>query len=50
MRRTRRFARHQLTWFRRWRHVEWIDVGPEEPLDSIGEKVLKKFNHSGGSK
>lgn len=39
---TRRYAKRQLTWFRRWDFVEWIDMdeySEEEAVDVIKSKV-----------
>ncbi len=39
-RRTRRFARKQMTFFRSFRGVRWIDVEPGEPSPATAERVL----------
>jgi tRNA dimethylallyltransferase len=33
--RTRQFARRQLTWFRRQLDAEWIELKPDEPLETM---------------
>ena len=33
--RTRQFAKRQLTWFRRQLATEWIELKPDEPLESV---------------
>ncbi len=41
---TRRYAKRQLTWFRRWPFIEWIDMGmntPEEVIELISQKHKK---------
>jgi len=38
---TRRFAKSQRTWYRRFRDVRWIDVTPDEPVEHTAEKVLQ---------
>lgn len=36
---TRRLAKHQRTWFRKFPTARWIDVGEDEPAKSIAERV-----------
>ena len=38
---TRQFAKHQRTWFRRFRQTHWIDVAEDESADRLTERVLK---------
>lgn len=38
---TRRFAKRQITWFKSFRHTNWIDVKPEDDVEIIGNKILK---------
>jgi tRNA dimethylallyltransferase len=40
---TRRLAKNQRTWFRRWRDVTWIDVGPEEQTENVATRLLEKL-------
>lgn len=37
---TRRFAKSQRTWFKRFRETRWLDVGAEEPAESVAERVV----------
>lgn len=37
---TRKFAKAQRTWLKRFRSVQWIDVGPDDSVDTIGQRVL----------
>jgi tRNA dimethylallyltransferase len=37
---TRRYAKRQMTWFRREPHVRWIDLAPQEEAQEVAEKVL----------
>jgi tRNA dimethylallyltransferase len=37
---TRRFAKRQLTWFRRDARIRWFDVGEESEIPRIAEQVL----------
>ncbi|MFC1514979.1 tRNA (adenosine(37)-N6)-dimethylallyltransferase MiaA [Candidatus Omnitrophota bacterium] len=39
---TRRFAKRQLTWFRKDKRIEWIDSGGKNP-DAIAEEILCKL-------
>jgi tRNA dimethylallyltransferase len=39
--RTRQFAKRQLTWFRRQLDPEWMELQPEESLDSIAANLLQ---------
>ena len=36
---TRRLAKGQRTWFKTFREVHWIDVGPEEAAESVTERA-----------
>lgn len=36
---TRRLAKHQRTWFRKFTTATWIDVTPEEPASTIASRV-----------
>jgi tRNA dimethylallyltransferase len=40
--RTRQFAKRQMTWFRRFRELRWIDVGQEEAAEAVAERLLKE--------
>lgn len=39
--RTRRFARRQRTWFRRFPDVRWVDAAPGEPDASLARRLLE---------
>jgi tRNA dimethylallyltransferase len=39
-RNTRRYAKRQLTWFRRYEGFEWIDVGEAESAQSVAARIL----------
>ncbi len=44
---TRRYAKRQMTWFRRWPFIEWIDLdrfSMQEALELILKKVATKSN------
>lgn len=38
---TRRFAKRQLTWFRRDRRITWLDVSTFENAEALGEEVCR---------
>ncbi len=40
-RNTRRYAKRQLTWFRRDKRIKWLDVGEFDSMDSIVDHVSK---------
>lgn len=44
---TRRFARRQLTWWRKDDRIEWIDVGPGTPPEVTAEEIMKLPKISG---
>ena len=41
--RTRQFAKRQLTWFRRHGQMEWIELKPGEPLETIFKHHFSHF-------
>src|SRR5699024_407116 len=44
---TRRYAKRQLSWFRRWPFIQWIDLdesSTEQAINFIGEQVAGKRN------
>ncbi len=41
MRNTRRFAKRQITWLKRYDMVKWIDVTPSDTADDVIEKMAK---------
>lgn len=44
---TRRYAKRQLTWFRRWDFIRWIDMDqtrPQEALEIIRKHLAAKLN------
>jgi tRNA dimethylallyltransferase len=43
--RTRRFAKRQMTWFRSFPHVNWVHVSETDSIKHISENVLKHFIH-----
>jgi tRNA dimethylallyltransferase len=45
-RNTRRFAKRQLTWFRRDKRIHWFKVEDEKEFPSIARKTLELFKRS----
>ncbi|MBN3038304.1 MAG: tRNA (adenosine(37)-N6)-dimethylallyltransferase MiaA [Candidatus Omnitrophica bacterium] len=37
---TRRYAKRQLSWFRREKGIRWIEVGPEDAPEAIAESII----------
>jgi tRNA dimethylallyltransferase len=42
-RQTRRFAKHQMTWFRGMGEVEWFDV-PPQGLEALRGQLLRRID------
>lgn len=42
---TRRFAKHQRTWFRRFPDVKWFDIPPDEPPGRTAARILSQGDH-----
>jgi tRNA dimethylallyltransferase len=38
---TRRFAKSQRTWFRRFHEIQWIDLKPDDTADAIADSILR---------
>jgi tRNA dimethylallyltransferase len=43
---TRRFAKRQMTWFRSFPDVQWLEAGEHEDLKTISEKIISIFKSS----
>jgi tRNA A37 N6-isopentenylltransferase MiaA len=41
---TRRLAKGQRTWFKTFKGVRWIDVGPEETAESVIERAKRELD------
>jgi tRNA dimethylallyltransferase len=41
--RTRQFAKRQLTWFRSFPQIQWVDAGPESSTREITREVSRRF-------
>jgi tRNA dimethylallyltransferase len=42
---TRRLAKHQRTWFKRFRNINWLDIDPEEPAEEIFKRARKLLDN-----
>ncbi|MBI5722477.1 MAG: tRNA (adenosine(37)-N6)-dimethylallyltransferase MiaA [Planctomycetes bacterium] len=40
---TRKLAKKQRTWHRRWTDVKWFDLSPDETADATVERILKEM-------
>lgn len=41
---TRRLAKKQRTWHRRWRDVQWFDIPDDESPDATAERILREVD------
>ncbi len=46
-RRTRQFAKRQMTWFRTQAQVEWVTVKPGEPAEETAEEIIGAYKRLG---
>ena len=46
--RTRRFAKRQMTWFRRQLQAQWIDLSPQASAESAAAQVQARLQSSSG--
>lgn len=46
-RRTRRYAKRQMTWFRHQADVAWVDVDPEDSVERIAGRVQRLWKAQG---
>lgn len=44
---TRRYAKRQLSWFRKEKGVKWIEVGPEDTPEFVTEKIVSSLKNVG---
>lgn len=42
-RNTRRYAKRQLTWFRKDKNINWIEINSEEDLSNISKQIINKL-------
>jgi tRNA dimethylallyltransferase len=43
---TRRFAKRQLTWFRRDERIRWIAMDEKTPIEHATETIMQEFRPS----
>ena len=43
-RNTRRFAKRQMTWFRKDENIEWFDIKDKNEIDRIGKSIINKLS------
>ncbi len=43
---TRRFAKAQRTWFKRFTQTEWVDVGPDSAAESLAAELMDRKGSS----
>ena len=46
---TRRFAKRQMTWFKKAPVMVWLDVRADEDVDCTAKRVLRALEEEGGS-
>jgi tRNA dimethylallyltransferase len=42
-RNTRRFAKRQMTWFRKDKNIEWFDIRNKSEINEIADSIIHKF-------
>ncbi len=40
---TRRFAKRQMTWFRKEERIQWFDISSEDQIEEIAEGIVKQL-------
>ncbi|MBK7107377.1 MAG: tRNA (adenosine(37)-N6)-dimethylallyltransferase MiaA [Ignavibacteriae bacterium] len=43
-RNTRRYAKRQLTWFRKDERINWVKINSENEIEDLSEKIIKSLN------
>ncbi|MFH1419611.1 MAG: tRNA (adenosine(37)-N6)-dimethylallyltransferase MiaA [Planctomycetota bacterium] len=46
---SRRLAKHQRTWFRKFTTTRWVDVASDEPVASIADGLMRAISREGGA-
>jgi tRNA dimethylallyltransferase len=41
---TRRLAKKQRTWFRRWQRVQWFDLQPDDSVAGITDRIMEAID------
>jgi tRNA dimethylallyltransferase len=42
---TRRFAKRQMTWFRKENRIQWLDVGTEDDLNRAADEIVRRYRN-----
>jgi tRNA dimethylallyltransferase len=42
-RNTRRYAKRQLTWFRKDKNIQWMEIQSEEDLNKIASQIINQI-------
>jgi tRNA dimethylallyltransferase len=45
-RNSRRYAKRQLTWFKKDERIQWFDIDDEDNLNDIPQKIINKLNNN----
>ncbi|MBK7447132.1 MAG: hypothetical protein IPJ45_14185 [Ignavibacteria bacterium] len=45
-RNTRRYAKRQMTWFRKDERIKWINVNEESDPEELSDEVIRIFNYN----
>jgi tRNA dimethylallyltransferase len=40
---SRNYAKRQLTWFRKDKRIQWVEVGEDEPPSQVAQRILKEL-------
>jgi tRNA dimethylallyltransferase len=40
---TRRYAKRQISWFKREKDVKWIEIEPQDAAETVAEKILQEL-------
>jgi tRNA dimethylallyltransferase len=40
---TRRFAKRQMTWFRKEERIQWFDISSEHQIEEIAVKIIRQL-------
>ena len=46
--RTRQFAKRQLTWFRAQKNLEWIELKPDESVETVTKNLVRRLREDSG--
>ncbi|HCA44044.1 MAG TPA: tRNA (adenosine(37)-N6)-dimethylallyltransferase MiaA, partial [Bacteroidetes bacterium] len=43
---TRRYAKRQMTWFRRDERIKWFNINEDTDFNKLAEKIINDFKNS----